>query len=157
MEIPFLSPIPKDNVPREKLPMVDPTWFKTRTNIPRQPKALLPVPHAGLKSLYAESFQQPTDVKAKENYYCAVDTPFVLPGNIYIIDINKCLIEIKLDCFHLFWIFWREIKNTDLDLPRMKECASFFPSFVCFVSLDTYVIFWLHVYIAFKWFKEHHL
>lgn len=74
------SPVPKDNVPREKLPMVDPTWFKTRTTIPRQPKALLPVPHGGLKSLYAESFQQPTDVKAKENYYCAVDTPFVLPG-----------------------------------------------------------------------------
>lgn len=77
----ILSPVPKDNVPREKLPMVDPTWFKTRTTIPRQPKALLPVPHGGLKSLYAESFQQPTDVKAKENYYCAVDTPFVLPGN----------------------------------------------------------------------------
>lgn len=73
------NPVPKDNVPREKLPMVDPTWFKTRTTIPRQPKPLLPVPHGGLKSLYAESFQQPTDVKAKENYYCAVDTPFVLP------------------------------------------------------------------------------
>lgn len=60
--------------------MVDPTWFKTRTTIPRQPKALQPVPHGGLKSLYAESFQQPSDVKAKENYYCAVDTPFVLPS-----------------------------------------------------------------------------
>lgn len=76
----FCSPVPKDNVPRERLPMVDPTWFKTRTTIPRQPKALQPVPHGGLKSLYAESFQQPSDVKAKENYYCAVDTPFVLPS-----------------------------------------------------------------------------
>lgn len=116
MEIPFLSPIPKDNVPREKLPMVDPTWFKTRTNIPRQPKALLPVPHAGLKSLYAESFQQPTDVKAKENYYCAVDSPFVLPGNIYIININKyplicCVIEAICTCHTYFILIYMMIYN----------------------------------------------
>ncbi|KAJ8298646.1 hypothetical protein KUTeg_022706 [Tegillarca granosa] len=73
------NPIPKDTVPREQLPMVDPTWFKSRTKIPRQPKTMIPVPHGGLKSLYTESFIQPSDVKAKENYYNAVDTPFTLP------------------------------------------------------------------------------
>lgn len=73
------NPVPKDNVRREQLPMIDPTWFKSRTKIPRQPKSLLPVPHGGLKSLYTESFIQPTDVKAKENFFCPVDTPWVLP------------------------------------------------------------------------------
>ncbi|KAK3102684.1 hypothetical protein FSP39_013124 [Pinctada imbricata] len=73
------NPIPKDNVPREPLPMVDPTWFKSRTKIPRQPKAMLPVPHAGLKPLYTDSYVKPSDVKAKENFFCPVDTPFTLP------------------------------------------------------------------------------
>lgn len=73
------NPLPKDTVPREQLPMVDPIWFKTRTKVPRIPKPLIPVPHKGLKSLYAESFMQPSDVKAKENQFCPVDTPWTLP------------------------------------------------------------------------------
>ena len=59
--------------------MVDPTWFKTRTRIPRQPKAMIPVPHGGLKTLYGASYAGPSDVKLKENNFCAVDTPWVLP------------------------------------------------------------------------------
>ncbi|XP_005105255.1 uncharacterized protein LOC101859880 [Aplysia californica] len=73
------NPLPKDNVPRGKLPMRDETIFPTATKIPRLPKALVPVPHAGLKSLYDESFQFPSHVNMKENYYCPVDTPFKLP------------------------------------------------------------------------------
>ena len=80
------SPVSKDNVAREPLPMIDPTWFKSRTKIPRQPKALLPVPHGGLKSLYTESYNGPSDVKAKDNFYCPVDTPWVLPRKFYFCD-----------------------------------------------------------------------
>ena len=85
------SPVPKDNVAREPLPMIDPTWFKSRTKIPRQPKALLPVPHGGLKSLYTESYNGPSDVKAKENFYCPVDTPWVLPRKFFF---QCCIIRI---------------------------------------------------------------
>ena len=41
----FSSPLPKDTVPREPLPMRDPTWFKTETKIRRLPNSLVPVPH----------------------------------------------------------------------------------------------------------------
>lgn len=73
------NPLPKDNVPRDKLPMRDEMVFPTATKIPRLPKSLVPVPHAGLKTLYGESFQTPSHVNMKENYYCPVDTPFKLP------------------------------------------------------------------------------
>ena len=43
--IPF-SPLPKDNVKRDKLPMRDELLFPTATKIPRIPKGHMPVPHA---------------------------------------------------------------------------------------------------------------
>lgn len=42
-----LNPIPKDSVPRERLPLRDPTWFPHSTKIPRLPRAMVPVPHLG--------------------------------------------------------------------------------------------------------------
>ncbi|XP_041365951.1 uncharacterized protein LOC121380963 [Gigantopelta aegis] len=73
------NPLPKDSVPRERLPMRDTMIFKTATKIPRLPKPMVPVPHSGLKTLHQDSFVRPSDVRMKENYYCAVDTPFTLP------------------------------------------------------------------------------
>ncbi|KAK3602620.1 hypothetical protein CHS0354_034204 [Potamilus streckersoni] len=73
------NPLPKDTVPREPLPMRDPTFFTTRTKIPRQPKTLVPVPHSGLKSLKQDSYTWPSDVKRKEAMFCPVDTPYTLP------------------------------------------------------------------------------
>lgn len=75
------NPLPKDTVPREKLPMVDHMQFKYSTKtIPRQPTALIPVPHHGLKTLQKESYQNPSDVKRTEDIYIPVDPPFTLPG-----------------------------------------------------------------------------
>ncbi|XP_013409529.1 uncharacterized protein LOC106173086 [Lingula anatina] len=73
------NPVPKDTVPRENLPMRDPTWFKFKTKIPRQPNAMLPVPHSGLKSLQQDSYVTPSDVKLRDIFFCPVDTPYVLP------------------------------------------------------------------------------
>ncbi|PVD18243.1 hypothetical protein C0Q70_21769 [Pomacea canaliculata] len=72
--------LPKHTVPREKLPMRDTMVFPTATKIPRPPKAMIPVPHQGLKSEYAGNYVPQDHVRQKENYYCAVDTPFVLPN-----------------------------------------------------------------------------
>uniref|UniRef100_A0A0B6ZBH8 Uncharacterized protein n=1 Tax=Arion vulgaris TaxID=1028688 RepID=A0A0B6ZBH8_9EUPU len=73
------NPLPKDNVARDKLPMRDELMFPSATKIPRLPKAHVPVPHGGLKTLYDDSYQFPSHVNMKENYYCPVDTPFKLP------------------------------------------------------------------------------
>ncbi|KAL8568139.1 hypothetical protein ACOMHN_027662 [Nucella lapillus] len=73
------NPLPKHTVPRERLPMRDTMVFPTATKIPRQPKAMVPVPHGGLKSEYTEHFLKQDHSRQKENYYCAVDTPFTLP------------------------------------------------------------------------------
>ncbi|KAK6973335.1 hypothetical protein BgiMline_024537 [Biomphalaria glabrata] len=73
------NPLPKDNVPREKLPMRDEMIFPTATKIPRIPKSAVPVPHTGLKTVYDDSYQFPSHVNMKENYYCPVDPPFKLP------------------------------------------------------------------------------
>lgn len=73
------NPLPKTSVPREQLPMRDTTFFKTATKVPRPPKAMVPVPHSGLKSEFTENFTRPSDVKMKEAMYCPVDTPFTLP------------------------------------------------------------------------------
>lgn len=73
------NPLPKDNVPRGKQPMRDETMFPTATRVPRIPKAHVPVPHSGLKSLQAESYQHPSHINMKENFYKPVDTPFKLP------------------------------------------------------------------------------
>ena len=40
------SPIPKDSVPREPLPMRDEMVFKSATKIRRIPPSYIPVPHA---------------------------------------------------------------------------------------------------------------
>merc|ERR1712038_7321 len=74
------NPLPKDSVPRERPPMRDQTWFRTETKIRRLPNRLVPVPHTGLKSLQNESYQQPSDVKMREIYYCPVDVPYTLPA-----------------------------------------------------------------------------
>ena len=76
----FCSPLPKTSVPREQLPMRDTTVFTTKTKVPRPPKALVPVPHGGLKSEQQDKFVRPSDVKAKEANFCPIDTPFSLPG-----------------------------------------------------------------------------
>jgi len=74
------NPLPKDTVPRDKLPMRDTTRFPTATRVPRIPKAHVPVPHGGLKSEQTEMYQAPSHVNMKENYYKPVDTPFKLPA-----------------------------------------------------------------------------
>ncbi|KAK7481500.1 hypothetical protein BaRGS_00027262 [Batillaria attramentaria] len=71
--------LPPHSVPRENLPMRDTMVFPTATKIPRQPKPLVPVPHSGLKSEYDDHYVKQDHVRQKENYYCAVDTPYVLP------------------------------------------------------------------------------
>ncbi|CAG5118486.1 unnamed protein product [Candidula unifasciata] len=63
----------------KSLPMRDEVVFHDATTIPRLPKANVPVPHGGLKTLYTDSYQAPSHVNMKENYYCPVDTPFRLP------------------------------------------------------------------------------
>ncbi|BFZ16194.1 hypothetical protein BsWGS_19233 [Bradybaena similaris] len=73
------NPLPKNNVPRDGPPMRDAMVFHDATKIPRLPKANVPVPHGGLKTLYIDSYQAPSHVNMKENYYCPVDTPFRLP------------------------------------------------------------------------------
>ncbi|KAK6183852.1 hypothetical protein SNE40_002376 [Patella caerulea] len=73
------NPLPKDNVPRDRLPMRDTLIFPTKTKIPRQPKALVPVPHSGLKTIYKDQYSRPSDVRMKNNFYCPVDTPYTLP------------------------------------------------------------------------------
>ena len=74
------SPVPKDSVPRDRLPMRDPTWFKTATRVPRIPNSMVPVPHSGLKPLQKDSYTIPNDVKMKEIYYCPIDTPYGQPS-----------------------------------------------------------------------------
>lgn len=75
------NPLPKNTVPREKLPMVDSMQFKHRTKyIPRLPNAMVPVPHGGLKSEKTDRYQNPMDVKRAKDVYIPVDTPFVLPA-----------------------------------------------------------------------------
>jgi len=73
-----LNPLPKDSVPRERLPLRDPTWFPASTKIPRMPKPMVPVPHKGLETLVKDSFKRPSDVKVKEIFSCPIDTPYVL-------------------------------------------------------------------------------
>jgi len=73
------NPVPKHTVPRDKLPMRDTMVFREATKIPRIHKPMIPVPHAGLKSEYTDHFLKQDHVRGKENYYCAVDTPFKLP------------------------------------------------------------------------------
>ncbi|ESO97527.1 hypothetical protein LOTGIDRAFT_104414 [Lottia gigantea] len=73
------NPLPKNSVPRDRLPMRDTMVFPTATKIPRQPKALVPVPHSGLKSVYKDNYTRPSDVRMKHNHYCPVDTPYTLP------------------------------------------------------------------------------
>jgi hypothetical protein len=60
--------------------MRDTTFFTTKTKVPRPPKAMVPVPHSGLKSEHADRFTRPNDVRFKEAIYCPVDPPFTLPG-----------------------------------------------------------------------------
>ncbi|XP_078588069.1 stabilizer of axonemal microtubules 3-like [Branchiostoma floridae x Branchiostoma japonicum] len=74
------NPLPKDasRISRET-PMRDITWFPTATRIPRLPKKLSPVPHSGLKTLYSQSYIEPSDVKSKDIFSCPVDTPWVIP------------------------------------------------------------------------------
>ncbi|XP_046573804.1 uncharacterized protein LOC124281845 [Haliotis rubra] len=74
------NPFPKDSVPREPLPMRDTMMFPTATKIPRQPKAMVPVPHSGLKTEYSDLYIRPSHVRMRENFYCPVDTPFTLPN-----------------------------------------------------------------------------
>ncbi|XP_060556411.1 stabilizer of axonemal microtubules 3-like [Ruditapes philippinarum] len=73
------NPLPKTSVPREQLPMRDTTFFTTKTKVPRPPKAMVPVPHSGLKSEHADRYTRPNDVRFKEAIYCPVDPPFTLP------------------------------------------------------------------------------
>lgn len=73
------NPLPKDTVPRERPPMRDNIWFKSATKVPRQPKSFVAVPHSGLKTLHAESFQSPADTKMRADRFCPVDTPYHLP------------------------------------------------------------------------------
>lgn len=76
------NPIPKDSVPREPLPMVDSTWFKSRTKVINVPRSAVPVPHSGLRSEKQDNYTRPSDVKMKEIYYCPVDSPYAqqVPG-----------------------------------------------------------------------------
>ncbi|CAK8676986.1 unnamed protein product [Clavelina lepadiformis] len=76
------NPLPKNSIRRDPLPMIDSTWFSTKSKIPRIPKSMEPVPHQGLTTLMRDSFTSPSDVKVKEIFSCPVDTPWVIarPG-----------------------------------------------------------------------------
>lgn len=74
------NPFPKTAVKRDPLPMRDTMVFPTATKVPRPPKAMVPVPHSGLKSEKMDRYVRPSDIKGKEAVYCPVDTPFTLPA-----------------------------------------------------------------------------
>lgn len=74
------NPVPKDSVPREQPPMRDTMVFKSATQVRRIPPKSVPVPHTGKTTEHRDNFQQPSDVKMREIYYCPVDTPYVLPA-----------------------------------------------------------------------------
>jgi len=65
--------------------MRDTMVFKTATKVPRPPKAMVPVPHSGLKSEVRDNYTRPSDVKRKEAMYCPVDPPFTLPGKYHVL------------------------------------------------------------------------
>lgn len=64
--------------------MRDTLRFPTATKVRYIPQKLVPVPHTGMKQLYADSYDSPSDVKAKEANFCPVDTPFTLPREYYL-------------------------------------------------------------------------
>lgn len=79
--------MPKETVPRERPPMRDTMRFPTATKVRYIPQKLVPVPHTGLRQLYADSYSEPSDVKAKEANNCPVDTPYTLPGKYFLVDV----------------------------------------------------------------------
>ncbi|CAH1787255.1 unnamed protein product [Owenia fusiformis] len=74
------NPLPKDSVPRERPPMRDTMVFPSATRIPRLPNSMKPVPHSGLKTLQKDSYMKPSDVKARDIFFCPVETPYSLPN-----------------------------------------------------------------------------
>lgn len=68
--------------------MRDTTFFRSKTKVPRQPKAMVPVPHSGLKSEFADQYKRPSDARVKEAMFCPVDTPYTLPGKFF-----KCCVK----------------------------------------------------------------
>ncbi|TGZ70383.1 hypothetical protein CRM22_003234 [Opisthorchis felineus] len=78
MFLPF-SPIPKESVPRERLPLRDRVLFKEATDHTRVRPVTFHVPHTGLKTIYQDDFDQPSSVLRTEDRLCPVETPFVLP------------------------------------------------------------------------------
>ncbi|XP_067875794.1 stabilizer of axonemal microtubules 3 [Heterodontus francisci] len=74
------NPLPKEaqriiSVPG---PMLDPIVFPVATRIPRLPRRLPPVPNRGLKTQYQELYQQPNDVKRKQDLFCELRAPWVV-------------------------------------------------------------------------------
>ncbi|XP_002731919.3 stabilizer of axonemal microtubules 3-like [Saccoglossus kowalevskii] len=74
------NPLPPGSVPRERLPMRDDIWFKTRIKEPvRWPEKFKRVPHSGMRTEKQAKYIEPSDLRMKQNYLCPVDTPWVLP------------------------------------------------------------------------------
>ncbi|XP_069765245.1 stabilizer of axonemal microtubules 3-like isoform X2 [Narcine bancroftii] len=61
---------------RDSRPMTDPTVFSVSTRIPRLPKRLPPVPNRGLKTLFQESYQPPSNVKWTQDVFCPLRVPW---------------------------------------------------------------------------------
>ncbi|XP_051899177.1 uncharacterized protein LOC127585615 [Pristis pectinata] len=74
------NPLPKEaqRIVRQPGPMIDPAVFPAPTRIPRQPKHLPPVPNRGLKTLFQESYQPPSDVKRTQDVFCPLRAPWVV-------------------------------------------------------------------------------
>ncbi|XP_072444303.1 stabilizer of axonemal microtubules 3 [Chiloscyllium punctatum] len=74
------NPLPKDaqRIVRGPGPMTDPSVFQAATRIPPLPKHLPPVPNRGLKTQYQDVYQQPNDVKRKQDLYYQFQAPWVM-------------------------------------------------------------------------------